>query len=216
MHTPDAKGRIRKARIGRFNEPKKITNEDFANICEIFCIPLSDQQNLRRWFDELVKEFADWVRDDRRQPDRGADRDQIKKALKHVRTVTDCLDRLGPSGRLARQSTYQGRLVNESLKEIEVRLIQMLQALDRQPGAGGGPRTKDYLYYMVINLAVKWAALGREVSTGSKTDFMAFCELAFEAIGWPTSAISSAVRLRGFDATGWPAVPLRRIRHNRP
>src|SRR5262249_32891728 len=160
-----------------------------------------------------VKVFADRVREDRKEPDRGADRDQIKKALKHVREAAALVDRLGRSGRVALQplrldgkhdvearslvrpsirpsirgatSTYHMEKVSDLLKEIETGLIRTLQALDRQPGARGGRKTNDYLYWLIIYLAKKWAALGKEVSTGPKSDFMAFCELVIMAIGWP-------------------------------
>jgi hypothetical protein len=86
--------------------------------------------------------------------------------------------------------------MGDALADIEFGFIQALQALDRQPGAKGGRKTNNYLYGMVFYLAEKWVALNRRVSTGSKSEFVAFCEAVTAAIGWPTDGILTAVRLR--------------------
>jgi len=89
--------------------------------------------------------------------------------------------------------------VRNALKEVEGELIRTLRALDRQRGARGGPKRMIYRDYLIINLAIKWAALGKEVLTGPRSEFVEFCELVTDAVGWPTDGISSAVRLKNFD-----------------
>jgi hypothetical protein len=230
-----------------FIAPKQITSNDFENICETFKISLSDRPDLRRWFDGLVSDFVDWMHEDRRQPDRRADRDHIGKALKAIRTAASRIDRLGPSGRealkplqldgsglpvgsipsrnegcsrqppsprqppLPRGATgpnpvmrpHSAMTVRNALKEIEDGLIRALGRLDRQRGARGGRERNVYRDYLLINLAIKWAELGREVTTGPKSEFVGFSESVANAIGWPTKGIDEAVRLRSVSDAEW-------------
>jgi len=78
------------------------------------------------------------------------------------------------------------------LKEIERGLLAVLQAFDLQPGSTGGRKPMVRRRYLIINLAELWSELGREVLTGPKSDFLAFCESVADAIGWPTEGMTSA------------------------
>jgi hypothetical protein len=183
-----------------FKYPKQITNEDFVHICKTCKISASDQQDLRRWFDTLVKELADWMCDDRKQPGRGGDRGHIKKAREYVTKAAVCINRLSPMGRGALpvlDALKEALPVLDALKEVERGFTQALEALDCQPGARGG--RKKYLYrdYLIINLALKWADhLGKKILTGPRSEFVTFCESVADAIGWPTDGISEAIRPR--------------------
>jgi hypothetical protein len=180
-----------------FDYPKQITSNDFENICETFKISLSDRPDLKRWFDDLVSSFVNWMHEDRKQPNRGDDHDRIKNALWYIRKAAADIDRLGPSGCTA--LPHPVMTVRNALKEIDSELLRALRALDRQRGARGGPKRKIYRDYLVINLAVKWTDLGKEILIGPRSEFVEFCESAAEAIGWPTKGISEAVRLRNFS-----------------
>jgi hypothetical protein len=93
--------------------------------------------------------------------------------------------------------------VRNALKEIEDGLIRALGRLDRQRGARGGRERNVYRDYLLINLAIKWAELGREVTTGPKSEFVGFSESVANAIGWPTKGIDEAVRLRSVSDAEW-------------
>jgi hypothetical protein len=99
---------------------------------------------------------------------------------------------------LRRSRTYTVPMTSELvvigvLKEIVRELIWALQVLDRQYGARGGPKAIIYREWLIINLAVGWRKLGRKPSTGSKSDFVSFCESVAEAMRWPTSGMDSAI-----------------------
>jgi hypothetical protein len=83
--------------------------------------------------------------------------------------------------------------ISAVLKEIGEGLVETQRALALRPGAGGGPKPLIYRQYLIINLAENWAALGRKVSMGLKSDFVAFCEVVAKSIGWPTKGMSSAI-----------------------
>jgi hypothetical protein len=45
--------------------------------------------------------------------------------------------------------------------------------------------------------------MGKEILTGPKSEFVAFCESVAEALGWPTDGMSEAVRLRSLSHAEW-------------
>jgi hypothetical protein len=47
--------------------------------------------------------------------------------------------------------------------------------------------------YMLAALAQLWSNLGRRPTSGANSHFGAFCEVVFEAIGWPTEGVNSAL-----------------------
>ena len=63
----------------------------------------------------------------------------------------------------------------------------------------GGRKPLTHRAYMLAALAELWRRLGRRPTSGANSQFGAFCENVFEAIGWPTeganSALASAITL---------------------
>jgi hypothetical protein len=76
---------------------------------------------------------------------------------------------------------------------IEEGLRQSLREINHRPGARGGRKPLKYRHYLLVNLARIWADLGKEVSTGPKSDFAAFCESIAVMIGWPSDGIAAAI-----------------------
>src|SRR4051812_543080 len=70
-----------------FNIPKKIKNLDFEELCGTYNIPATQQQMLRMRLDSLVEEFAKWMRAERKQADRGSDREHLDNTLSHLRSA---------------------------------------------------------------------------------------------------------------------------------
>jgi hypothetical protein len=91
----------KRMRADGFPIPKKMSSEDFDLLCRNFHIPLSSRNSAREQLDNIVRQFADWMIKDRKQPDRNADRDRLETALSCIEKATDKLNKLGPSGRLA-------------------------------------------------------------------------------------------------------------------
>jgi hypothetical protein len=79
------------------------------------------------------------------------------------------------------------------LEAIEAGIRQSLKEIDRQPGARGGRKPLRYRHYLLVNLAKMWSELGREVSTGPKSEFSAFCESIAVTIGWPYEGLAAAI-----------------------
>jgi len=51
----------------------------------------------------------------------------------------------------------------------------------------------DHRAYFLAALAELWHRFGGRPTSGLKSKFGAFCEAVFEAIGWPTEGVSSAL-----------------------
>jgi hypothetical protein len=79
------------------------------------------------------------------------------------------------------------------LKTIEEGIVEARQALDRQRGSRGGRKPLMYRHFLILNLAEMWGDIGKQVSTGAKSDFAAFCETVAVSIGWPDEGIGAAV-----------------------
>ena len=80
-----------------------------------------------------------------------------------------------------------------ALKTIENGLDRVITKLKQQPGSRGGRKPIKYRHFLIINLAELWANLGKEVSTGPKADFAAFCENVAISIGWPDHGVVAAI-----------------------
>jgi hypothetical protein len=80
-----------------------------------------------------------------------------------------------------------------ALKTIESGLDRVITMLKQQPGSRGGRKPIKYRHFLIINLAELWADLGKEVSTGPKSDFAAFCENVVTSIGWPDHGVVAAI-----------------------
>jgi hypothetical protein len=76
--------------------PRKISPADFEEICEAFGI--SNRTLLRQQLDELVEVFRHAMEAEKLAPDRIADTDKVRKALKYVRSARRLAERIGPVG----------------------------------------------------------------------------------------------------------------------
>jgi hypothetical protein len=85
------------------------------------------------------------------------------------------------------------QVMSAILASIEEGLRQSLQDIKRQPGSRGGRKPIKFRRYLLINLARMWISLGRDVSTGPKSDFFTFCESVAELIGWPSGGIAADI-----------------------
>jgi hypothetical protein len=79
------------------------------------------------------------------------------------------------------------------LKTLGGGLDRVITVLKKQPGSRGGRKPIIYRHFLIINLAELWADLGKEVSTGLKSDFAAFCEDVATSIGWPDHGVVAAI-----------------------
>jgi len=77
------------------------------------------------------------------------------------------------------------------LNLLEVGLTQALDEMLHLPGARGGRHPLDHRKYGLVNLANAWHKLGRRPTSGANSQFLAFSEAIFAAIGWPTSGLAS-------------------------
>lgn len=79
------------------------------------------------------------------------------------------------------------------LEEVEAALMIARSFLGWVPGARGGRRPLTQRRYLIVNLAICWKALGKVPTSGPNSQFTAFCEAVFEAIGWPTTGVEAAI-----------------------
>src|SRR5947207_4948456 len=94
--------RARVLRVADLPIPKRIVDEDFDELCRTSrIVNPSHRRALRKWLDDVVGEFSNWIRDARRQPDAKSDRKRLRVALNDIRAAVAAIEQLGPSGRLA-------------------------------------------------------------------------------------------------------------------
>jgi hypothetical protein len=79
------------------------------------------------------------------------------------------------------------------LNLLELGLTQALEQMLHLPRARGGRPQLDHQKYGLANLAAAWHKLGRRPTSGPNSQFLAFSEAIFAAIGWPTSGLASAI-----------------------
>jgi hypothetical protein len=84
-------------------------------------------------------------------------------------------------------------LLSAILAVIDDALGEALSLFPLLPGARGGRRALTQRQYLMANLASCWEGLGRRPTVGPNSDFTAFCEAIFEAIGWPIGGVEAAV-----------------------
>jgi hypothetical protein len=84
-------------------------------------------------------------------------------------------------------------LVSALLEEIERSLTMAIRLFPLMPGGKGGRKALIQRKYMIANLAKGWRDLGRIPRSGPNSQFTAFCEAVFEAIGWPTEGAVAAI-----------------------
>lgn len=88
-------------RADEFKNPKMISKKAFDKLCKDFQFTPSKQLEAKMMVDQIVIEFADWMRDARGKPDRNQDLDWVRKAASDIKKATAGLSKLGPSGRSA-------------------------------------------------------------------------------------------------------------------
>jgi hypothetical protein len=93
--------------------------------------------------------------------------------------------------RFARNRAVQ--LLSTTLATIEEGLRQSLREIKRQPGRSGGRKPIKYRRYLLMSLVELWNSLGKDVSTGPKSDFVTFCESVVALMGWPRGGIAADV-----------------------
>jgi hypothetical protein len=81
------------------------------------------------------------------------------------------------------------------LGEVGLVLTMADKMMPLIPGSGGkgGQRPLVQRQCMLANLATCWHTLGKTPTAGPESDFTAFCEGVFDAIGWPTDSVLVAL-----------------------
>src|SRR5262249_29640322 len=77
-------------------------------------------------------------------------------------------------------------VIDTILKTIEAAFAHTIMMLGYMPGAKGGPKPLQERRTFIMLLAVKWERLGKHASTSPNSDFVAFIDSIFDAIGWPS------------------------------
>jgi hypothetical protein len=79
------------------------------------------------------------------------------------------------------------------LSLVENALTKTLSDMLLLPGARGGQRPLVSRCYGLANLAKMWHELGRDPTSGANSEFFSFCELIFDAVGWPIDGLQDAI-----------------------
>jgi hypothetical protein len=88
-------------------------------------------------------------------------------------------------------ATRRGRdLITVILAEIAQALDEARRHIVELPH---GRMPLQYRNYLMAALAQLWRHLGRRPTSGTKSQFGAFCESAFDALGWPTEGVNAAL-----------------------
>jgi hypothetical protein len=56
-----------------------------------------------------------------------------------------------------------------------------------------GRKPLEYRNYLMAALAELWCRLGRQPTSGARSQFGEFCECVFVALGWPTEGVNAAL-----------------------
>jgi hypothetical protein len=83
--------------------------------------------------------------------------------------------------------------LNALLKDLESALASALTSLDSVPGALGGLKPLEHRHFVIVNLANIWQRIGKKPVGTRGSVFAVFCEAIFEAMGWPTNGLDSAI-----------------------
>jgi hypothetical protein len=79
------------------------------------------------------------------------------------------------------------------LQNLESALASALTSIVSDPRARGGRQPLTYRHHVLVNLCEIWRRIGKTPVGTRDSDFSVFCELIFEAMGWPTDALDSAI-----------------------
>jgi hypothetical protein len=140
---------------------------------------------------------AQWLRDN--FPDDDLVPDQVAAPEQHsslslrapLRGDRYDIEQLSLDGRKTFVRARPGKTLVAVLTEIErglaVAIADRTKVLSR---AKGGPVPLQDRDLVLKNLCTIWSQLDRELIAGNKSDFGAFCEAIFVAIGWPTNSVN--------------------------
>ena len=104
---------------------------------------------------------------------------------RHV-TPIRAVDGVGPNTFDARHFVIERRSIDAAysiFQELRAGYEAALSAIKKQRGAKGGRQPLTYRRSFIINLALIWRDIGRDVAGGPKSDFVPFVEQVIEAIG---------------------------------
>ena len=112
-----------------------------------------------------------------------------------IRSMTDRYDveEMSIEARIQCVSAKPLETTGALLNVLERGLTRALENMLHLPGARGGRRPLDHRKYGLVNLANAWHKLGRQPTSGANSQFLAFSEAIFEAIGWSTNGLASAI-----------------------
>jgi hypothetical protein len=79
------------------------------------------------------------------------------------------------------------------LQDIEKALEAALREFALQADVAGGRKPLTSRYFFLTRMAWIWEGLGKRLSVGPRSWFVAFCEAVAEAAGWPTEGLAAAV-----------------------
>jgi hypothetical protein len=79
------------------------------------------------------------------------------------------------------------------LRDLDAVLASALTPLASDPRARGGRHPLGYRQNVIVNLCEIWNRIGKTPVGTRDSDFAVFCELVFEAMGWPTDGLDSAI-----------------------
>jgi len=95
---------VRRLQPADFPLPKRLSQKQFSEICEMSKISNRHAAELKDFLDKLVSHLHDWILKDK-MANRKADRDHIIASRKRITKLRDELEWLGIDGTLAVQST---------------------------------------------------------------------------------------------------------------
>jgi hypothetical protein len=79
------------------------------------------------------------------------------------------------------------------LGSLDDALGRALMGFQHQPRSKGGQRPLWPREFLIVELAVLWQSLGREVSGGPNSPFAAFVVSVVRTIGWPNKGLPDAI-----------------------
>ena len=100
----------------------------------------------------------------------------------------ESLDKDAPSNAGTKQ--LGGAAIAKLLADVITALEDGHRLIVRLPD---GRKPLTHRAYMLAALAQLWHRLGRRPTSGANSRFGVFCEAVFEAIGWPTEGVNSAL-----------------------
>jgi hypothetical protein len=100
------------------------------------------------------------------------------------------IDDLSLQDRIRFAETQAPRVLSAILDHL---IKSIDQAYGRIVHLPGGRKPLEIRRFMLAALAELWHRIGRRPTTGARSQFGAFCEAIFEAMGWPTDGVNPAL-----------------------